>query len=282
VEDTSTAVLEPSTEVESAPETETVDETTNVEEISDAEQETERDFDAELAAAREEAAKEAREALRVEYEEQQTKTQYQRDKTQAELIATKTGAQKVYGLLGWMADRFDAGATKEQVARGINPKVVEDLGEDIASMVATNQWVRIGDNFANKVKKYDPDWTPSTELLRKHESAMASRDPDRMFEMRWEFQEAVIEAKYEKRAEARAQEIAKELNAKSKSAAQVAAAKAGDSRRANAEMPTTVSGGSGRSGTITSMGDADRAYNKGEITGAQYSKYAQQYGVSLG
>jgi hypothetical protein len=30
------------------------------------------------------------------------------------------------------------------------------------------------------------------------------------------------------------------------------------------------------------MSDADRAYNKGEITGAQYSKYAQQYGVSLG
>jgi hypothetical protein len=279
VEDTSTAVLEPSTEVESAPETETVDETTDVEEISDAEQETERDFDAEIATAREEAAKEAREALRVEYEESQSKARFEREVTEAAHYRQTVGVQKLRGFANWLADQMDKGATKEEALRSVNPQVLNALAADIEGMAATEQWLNIGSNFDTYVKKNYSGWKPSAELMRKHELAVTSKDPARMFDARWELMRAaILDVDVPKAAE----ELAKQLNAKSKSAAQVAAAKAGDSRRANAEMPTTVSGGSGRSGTITSMGDADRAYNKGEITGAQYSKYAQQYGVSLG
>lgn len=244
MEDTSTAVLEPSTEVESAPETETVDETTDVEEISDAEQETERDFDAELTAAREEAAKEAREALRVEYEESQSKARFQREVSEAANYRQSVGVQKLRNFAGWISDQLDRGATKEEAQARINPEVLKALASDMEGMAATEQWLNIGAHFDAKVKKYDPDFKATPELLRKQEVANASRDPGKMFDARWELQEAVIEAKYEKRAEARAQEIAKELIAKSKSAAQVAAAKAGDSRRANAEMPTNVTGGS--------------------------------------
>ena len=241
MEDTSTAVLEPSTEVESAPETETVDETTDVEEISDAEQETERDFDAEITAAREEAANEARESLRVELEEKQSKERYVRDVTEAVNFRQQVGVQKLRNFAGWLADQMDKGATKEEALRSVNPQVLNALAADIEGMAATEQWQNIGSNFDAYVKKNYSEWKPSAELMRKHELAVTSKDPQKMFDARWELMRAaIIDVEVPKAAE----ELAKQLNAKSKSAAQVAQAKAGDSRRANAEMPTNVTGGS--------------------------------------
>ena len=281
MEDTALAVAETSTEVESAPEEilETVDDTTEVEETGAEDEETERDFAAELKAAREEAANEAREALRVELEESQAKERFKREVTEAAHYRQQAGVQSLRNFASWIADRVEKGDTKQEALAQVNPQVLASLAANLEGMAATEQWLNIGTSFDTYVKKNFPDWKPSAEQLRKHEGAISSKDPARMFDARWELMEAVITAV---KVPKEAAELAKELNAKSKSAAEVAKAKAGDTKRANAEMPTNVRGGSGRSGTITSMGDADRAYNKGEITGAQYSKYAQQYGVSLG
>ncbi len=278
-EDTAVLAAEPSTEVESAPEAETADEITNVEEIAEEQQETERDFDAEIKAAREEAANEAREALRVELEETQTKARYQWQVTEAARYRQDAGVKALQNFAGWLTDQVsERGLTKAEVLQGMNPQVLANLSANLESMAATEQWQNIGDSFTSYVKKNYPDWKPSSQLTGQLESAMARRDPQQMFNARWEFMRAAIK---ETEAPGEVEKLLKAEREKSQKAKNVADTQSKDRERAGAGRPMTTSGGGMGAAGIASFNDAAAAYNKGQITGQQYAQYAKRYGVAI-
>jgi len=279
-EDTATLVAETSTEVESAPETETAVLTTIVEETETETEETDSDFEARLQTAREEAANEAREALRVELEESQAKERYQREVTESARYRQETGVQALRNFAGWLTDQVtEKGLTKAEVLQGMNPQVLASLSSNLEAMAATEQWQNIGDSFGSYVKKQYPDWKPSPELTKKLESAMARRDSQQMFEARWEFMAAAIKDTV---APAETEKLLKAEREKSQKAQNVANTQAKDRERASADRPMTTTGASAGGRAINSMEAADAAFNRGDLTSTQYGDYAKKFGVSLG
>lgn len=243
-EDTAVLAAEPSTEVESAPETEPADEATNVEEIAGDELETEAELltPEREQAIREEAANEAREALRVELEESQAQARYQRDVTEAARYRQQSGVQALQNFAGWLTDQVvERGLTKAEVLQGMNPQVLANLAGNLEAMAATEQWTNIGDSFAAYVKKDYPDWKPAPELTRKLESAMARRDSQQMFEARWDFMKAAIK---DNEAPAEVQKLLEAEREKTTKSQAVANTQAKDRERAGAGRPMTTTGGS--------------------------------------
>ena len=266
VEDTATLVAETSTEVEPAPETETADLTTIVEETDAETEETDSDFEAKLQAAREEAANEAREALRVELEESQAKERYQREVTEAARYRQSAGEQALQNFAGWLTDQVtERGLTKAEVLQGMNPQVLANLSSNLEAMAATEQWSNIGDSYASYVKKEYPDWKPAPELTRKLESAMARRDSQQMFEARWDFMKAAIK---DNEAPEEVQKLLKAEREKSTKAQDVANTQAKDRERAGADRPMNTRGGSAVVGGLNfrTQLEADRAFQEGRIT----------------
>jgi hypothetical protein len=257
----------------------TAEETTNDEDTGES---TEDTPEAELLTPEKvkEIADEARKAALAEVQEQQTVKALQQRVAQSYDWYARRGTAEIKGIVEHFAKEVDSGKTVEQALAAFNEDYIRNgAGARMASAVMTDQLAladQVNDQWISQEYK---DWRIPSELVRRRELARGSGNTAEAIRVN---NEIIRRAERENIVPSEAKKLAEVERAKSKSAAQVAAAKAGDSRRANAEMPTTVTGGSGRSGTITSMGDADRAYNKGEITGAQYSKYAQQYGVSLG
>ena len=263
--DTATMVAEPSTEESLALETETVDDSTDVEELAPGVEGTERDFDAELKAAREEAATEARESQRLEFAETQQKARYQRDLSEAAAYRQQTGVTGLRNFANWVADRMENGDTKAEVLGSVNPQVLAALSANLEGMAATEQWQNIGDTFDGYVKKNYPDWKPSAELLKRHETAITSRDPVRMFHSRWEMIEsAIVDTKVPALVEAQL----KAQGVKSKQAAQVARTQNGDAAKLG-PRPATGGGISAPRQQFTTMLQVDTAYSKGQINKAE-------------
>jgi len=187
VEDTSTAVLEPSTEIESAPETEPVDDISTVEELGDSEQETEtltREQAEQLAVERAEAAIAERE---TEWKSERERETYKREQQTAEVELNSAVFGKVDGLIGWVAKQIEDGRSVAEVRQARNPLVVQNIIEPLVAAVFSNQWQAQRSNFDAYVKSIAPDWKPSVELSKKLEQAVVSRDANQLQAAHWEY-----------------------------------------------------------------------------------------------
>lgn len=243
--DIDTAVLEPETLTteDAAPLEETAAESDQVEETEEENAETTAVSDEEIQARIDAAVQ----AEREETEAKLSRERYQREITEAVRYRQQAGVQAVGNFAAWVADRVENGASKAEVMQMMNPQVVNSLAAQLESMAATEQWALAGENFDSFMKKEYPEWKPSTDLVKSYERALSSKDPGRMFNARWEFQKAaLLETEVQKRVET----LAKEALAKGKSAAQVAAVKAGDSAKANAPRPTNTNGSAASSNGI--------------------------------
>lgn len=233
-EDTAVLDTETPSAGDAAPVKETAAEPVNDGETGESDAET---IDYEVDKAR--AVDEAVNAARADWESAQATERYKREVNDAAMYRRDAGVQSLRNFSGWLVDQVEKGASKADVLQAINPKVVADIASGLEAMVATEQWHLAGEHFDGFMKKEYPEWKPSQALVKSFETAMASRDPSRLFQSRWEWMKAaLLETEVPKL-------VAKQLDeqrAKSKSAAQVAATKAGDTARANAAGPTNTNG----------------------------------------
>lgn len=276
-EDTSSAVLEPSPEAEAAPvdELETVANATEGDEPNAETQETVAET-VPLTEV-EERVKAAIAEREAEWEAQQHRDNYKREQTAAEHELQNATFAKVDGLVGWIAKQLDDGKTVAEIQQIRNPLVLKNIAEPLAAAVFSQQWEAQRTHFDDYVKKAYPDWKPSQAAAKQLEQAVVSRDPARLVRAHWDYlADAIKSVEVPKGVDA----ALKAEKDKAKPAKAVLKEQEADERRAATPRPTT--GGGGAAGAVvTSMNDADRAYNRGEISGEQYAKYAQQYGVRL-
>jgi hypothetical protein len=219
----------------------TAEETTNDEDTGES---TEDTPEAELLTPEKvkEIADEARKAALAEVQEQQTVKALQQRVAQSYDWYARRGTAEIKGIVEHFAKEVDSGKTVEQALAAFNEDYIRNgAGARMASAVMTDQLAladQVNDQWISQEYK---DWRIPSELVRRRELARGSGNTAEAIRVN---NEIIRRAERENIVPSEAKKLAEVERAKSKSAAQVAAAKAGDSRRANAEMPTNVTGGS--------------------------------------
>lgn len=207
-----------------------------------------RDFDKELEEARKQAADEARQSFESEQVIKSHREQVQRSTVWLSSQATN----ELTKMLDWAAGEVESGRmTKDQLMRQIKPENLQrGLAGQLASAVQTQEMAAVDvlqDRFLLDQYK---DWRIPQDLVRAKEQAIASGDTVGVYKARFEILKRAV---LENDVQAEAKKLAGELAQKSKTAAQVRDAKAGDTARANEGQLTNTSGGaSAGNGMMTS------------------------------
>lgn len=205
-----------------------------------------RDFEAEL----EEARKQAVEDFRKSYEEQAFLANRQREIQQARQFLGGDVAGKFKSTIAHFLEQVETGRlTAAQAEKQINPdNLVKGYVGDLASAVQANE-LAASDEYDNRViASMYKDWRIPSDLLKQKELARQQLRPDLLRAVNLEI---IRRAVLENEVGAEAKKLAEDRAQKSKEAAKVAAVKQGDQARANADRPTSVSGGGSNSSIMT-------------------------------
>lgn len=237
-----TLTLAPDTSLESteAPLEDTAEVETEGEDTG-AEQEDTRDFDAELAAAREEARK----AALAEVEEQNTIKELRTRVAQSNQWLAQHGSNEIQGIVRYFLDEVDSGRkTVAQALSELKPENIErGPAARMASAVITSQLAAMDDLQDGFLKQDYPDWRVPPDLQKRKEMALAKLDTVEMFNVRKEIlRRAILENDVPKEA----QKLREADAQKNQKTAANAALKGQDSQRAAAPAPTSARGGGTR------------------------------------
>lgn len=205
-----------------------------------------RDFEAEL----EDARKQAVEDFRKSYEEQAFLANRQREIQQARQFLGGDVAGKFKSTIAHFLEQVETGRlTAAQAEKQINPdNLVKGYVGDLASAVQANE-LAASDEYDNRViASMYKDWRIPSDLLKQKELARQQLRPDLLRAVNLEI---IRRAVLENEVGAEAKKLAEDRAQKSKEAARVAAVKQGDQARANADRPTSVSGGGSNSSIMT-------------------------------
>ena len=205
-----------------------------------------RDFEAEL----EEARKQAVEDFRKSYEEQAFLANRQREIQQARQFLGGDVAGKFKSTIAHFLEQVETGRlTAAQAEKQINPdNLVKGYVGDLASAVQANE-LAASDEYDNRViASMYKDWRIPSDLLKQKELARQQLRPDLLRAVNLEI---IRRAVLENEVGAEAKKLAEDRAQKSTEAAKVAAVKQGDQARANADRPTSVSGGGSNSSIMT-------------------------------
>lgn len=205
-----------------------------------------RDFEAEL----EDARKQAVEDFRKSYEEQAFLANRQREIQQARQFLGGDVAGKFKSTIAHFLEQVETGRlTAAQAEKQINPdNLVKGYVGDLASAVQANE-LAASDEYDNRViASMYKDWRIPSDLLKQKELARQQLRPDLLRAVNLEI---IRRAVLENEVGAEAKKLAEDRAQKSKEAAKVAAVKQGDQARANADRPTSVSGGGSNSSIMT-------------------------------
>lgn len=205
-----------------------------------------RDFEAEL----EDARKQAVEDFRKSYEEQAFLANRQREIQQARQFLGGDVAGKFKSTIAHFLEQVETGRlTAAQAEKQINPdNLVKGYVGDLASAVQANE-LAASDEYDNRViASMYKDWRIPSDLLKRKELARQQLRPDLLRAVNLEI---IRRAVLENEVGAEAKKLAEDRAQKSKEAARVAAVKQGDQARANADRPTSVSGGGSNSSIMT-------------------------------
>lgn len=232
-----------------------------------------RDFDKEIEEARKQAAEEARQS----FESEQVLKDHRARVQQSTAWLSSQASNELTKMLDWAVGEVESGRmTKDQLMRQVKPENLQrGLAGQLASAVQTQEMAAVDqlqDRFLIDTYK---DWRIPQDLVRAKEQAIASGDTVGVYKARFEILKRAV---LENDAPEQAKKLAGELAQKSKTAAQVRDAKAGDRERANAEQLTTIAGGNGKA-SVSSMNDADREYNAGRINHDEYKTFRKKFGV---
>lgn len=240
-------LLEP---LDTSPDTSTMPETDQLEPVVEDVQEGEdtgegqadtRDFEAELATAREEARK----AALAEVEEQNAVKELRTRVAQSHQWLSRTGADEISNIVRYFVEEVESGKkTAAQALAELKPENIErGPGARMASAVITSQlaaWDDLQDAF---LKADYPDWRIPPELTKRKEMALAKLDTVEMFNVR---KDILRRAVMENDAPAEAKRLSEEQSKQTQKAAANAALKGQDSQRAAAPAPTSARGGGTR------------------------------------
>lgn len=226
----------------------------------------------------EEAAKAAAEAARAEMQAEAEKAQRQWQQQQVEenwkSFTGDFGMNMARRMVAFGAKHGNDGRTPEEAAQLFQATYLKEELDRLKNTAKPYIYKEVYDEFGNfipaHIEKAFKDWKPTRETEEKFRAAVQTGDISRMLSGALDY---LITA-------ARESDVPKALRAekeKSKTAAQV------EKARVPGQIPQPTRGTGGPAGkVISSMNDADAAYNRGEITGPQYAEYAKRYGVSLG
>ncbi len=223
-----------------APETDTAEVEAQGEDTGEQPEDT-RDFEAELEEARKQAAEEARQSFESEQSIKLHREQVQRSSA---WLASQS-VNELTKMLDWAAGEVESGrVTKDQLMRQIKPENLQSgLAGRLASAIQTQEMAAVDalqDRFLLDTYK---EWRIPQDLVRAKEQAIAAGDTVGVYKARFEILKRAV---LENDSPEVAKKLAAEQAQKSKTAAQVAATKAGDTARANAEQLTNTSGGASR------------------------------------
>lgn len=204
----------------------------------------------------------------AEWKEAREAEQHEYQRTATETAIRQQAPRKLANLLKWTVEQFEKGTiTPENALTQLNPVILKDLTDELFSAVNFKETEAITQHFEKHVSKNYPDWKPTQEVRRRFEAASKSADPDVRATARWEYMQAAADEKAV--AKARADAGTKTQKATAVEKARVANGTPGPTRGTGATAPAQIS----------SMNDADRAYNAGQITHEQYKAARTRFGV---